>query len=162
MALTRPERVQALVVADIAPVAYDHGFDGVIAALGALDLASLRDRRDADAQLSRHLDDPGLRGYLLQNLVKEGSAWRWRIDLQALRSSMGAILGFPDSAGRQYPGPAFFIYGSDSDYVSGRHLPAIRALFPLARLRSVPGAGHWLYADQPEAFLRALRGFLGD
>ncbi len=37
LALTRPERVKALVVADMAPVAYAHGFDPVIAALGTFD-----------------------------------------------------------------------------------------------------------------------------
>ena len=160
LALTRPERVQALVVADMAPVSYAHGFDGVLAALGALDLRAIADRRDADARLAQHLDTPSLRAYLLQNLIKEGDGWRWRIDLPILRNSMDDILGFPDTVGRQYPGPAFFIYGNDSDYVTGKQLPAIRTLFPLARLRGVPNAGHWVYADQPDAFFNAVSGFL--
>jgi esterase len=160
MALTRPERVDALVVTDIAPVTYGHGFDDVVAALEALDLAGLRDRRDADARLASELEESGLRGYLLQNLVKEESTWRWRINLPALKASMPEILGFPDTGRRQYPGPVLFVYGSESDYLTARHLPAIRELFPHARLRLVPGAGHWVYADQPETFLGALQGFL--
>lgn len=160
LALTRPERVQALVVADMAPVTYGHRFDGVLTGLGSLDLDRLGDRRAADAQLARHLDTPGLRAYLLQNLVKEGDGWRWRINLPLLAAFMDDILGFPDTAGRQYPGPAFFIYGNDSDYVTGKQLPSIRALFPLARLRGVPNAGHWVYADQPDAFFNAISGFL--
>jgi hypothetical protein len=42
----------------------------------------------------------------------------------------------------------------------GERLPAIKTLFPLARLRAVPNAGHWVYAEQPDAVVSALRGFL--
>ncbi len=160
LALTRPERVSALAVADIAPVAHAHRFDGIVDALSALDIASLSDRAQADAQLAQQLPDTALRGYLLQSLVREAEGWRWRLDLPALADSMGDIAGFPDPAGRQYPGPALFIYGTGSSYVTGEDLPAIRSLFPLARLRAVPNAGHWVYADQPDAFARALEGFL--
>jgi len=160
LALNRPERVHTLIVADIAPVTYTHRFDDVLTALAAIDLEGLEDRRDADEQLARTLENPGLRGYLLQSLVKQGNGWRWRIDLTHLSASMDHLLGFPDIAGRQYPGPALFIYGTESDYVTGAHLQAIRERFPLARLRSVLGAGHWVYADQPDTFLRALQGFL--
>jgi len=160
LALTRPERVRALVVADIAPVAYRHRFDGIVGALGSVDLHGLKDRGEADVQLAKSLEDPGLRGYLLQNLVKDGDAWRWRINLPALAGFMDDILDFPATAAHQYAGPSFFIYGADSDYVTAKQLPAIRACFPLARLRSVPGAGHWIYADQPETFLRAVHAFL--
>jgi esterase len=75
---------------------------------------------------------------------------------------MEPILGFPESAGRHFPGSAVFVYGSRSDYVAGAGLPRIRSLFPLARLRSIPNAGHWVYADQPEAFTAAIVGFLSD
>jgi pimeloyl-ACP methyl ester carboxylesterase len=36
----------------------------------------------------------------------------------------------------------------------------VRALFPLARLRPVAGAGHWVHADQPAAFLTAIAAAL--
>ncbi len=162
LALTRPERVKALVVADMAPVAYAHGFDPVIAALGTLNLDALSDRRDADAKLTESLDSPALRGYLLQNLVKVQDTWHWRMNLPVLTRRMEDILGFPETAGRQFPGPAYFVYGTESSYVTAKQLPSIGTLFPLARLRAVPSAGHWVYADQPETFLGALRGFLPD
>ena len=73
---------------------------------------------------------------------------------------MEDLTGFPDATGRQYPGPTLFIYGTESDYVTGEQLPEIRSLFPLARLRAIPNAGHWVYSDQPEPFVRALEGFL--
>lgn len=162
LALEHPERVAALAVADMAPAAYPHRFDAILNALSAIDLTRIRDRRDADAQLAQDLPSAALRGYLLANLVREADTWRWRIDLPALSAAMAEIVGFPDPGGRQYAGNALFIYGTESDYVTGAHLPVIRTLFPLARLRAVANAGHWVYAEQPEAFLSAVKGLLGD
>jgi esterase len=160
--LTRPERVRSLVVADMAPASYPSGFERVLDPLLALDLGTLADRRDADGRLARALPDPQLRGYLLQNLVREDNGWTWRANLPVLKAALETIADFPDPAGGQYAGPALFLYGTESDYVTQSRLPAIRDLFPHARLRAVPGAGHWLYSDQPNAFLGALRDFLPD
>ena len=160
LALTRPERVRALVVVDIAPVAYRRRFDTIFDALARLDLGRLEDRRQADALLADRLRDPALRGYLLQSLVRDPEGWRWRFQLPVLAASLDEILGFPDADGCRYPGASLFLYGTNSDYVSGEHLRAIRELFPLARLRAVAGPGHWVYADQPDAFVRALESFI--
>ncbi len=162
LALDQPHRVSALAVADMAPVVYPPRFGGLLAALGGLTLDGLADRREADARLAETLPDAALRAYLLQGLAREDGQWRWRTNLPVLKSSMPEILGFPDPAGRQYPGPTLFLYGTASDYLTGAHLKPIRRLFPLARLRPLPGAGHWLYAEQPETFTAALQGLLKD
>jgi esterase len=160
LALTRPERVGSLVVADMAPASYPNGLERVIDPLLGLDLETIVDRRDADDRLAGDLPHPDLRAYLLQNLVREEGAWKWRVNLPVLKGSLRQIAGFPDPGGRQYAGGALFLYGTDSDYVTQTQLPAIRNLFPHARLRAVPGAGHWLYKDQPDAFVGAVQGFL--
>lgn len=162
LALTQPDRVEALAVADMAPVTYPGRFRAIIGALSGLDLLGITSRREADARLAAELPEAGVRNYLLQNLIKEGDGWRWRMDLPTLSAAMDGLMAFPAAAGHQYPGPAQFIYGTDSDYVTGKHLPTIRGLFPLARLRAIPNAGHWVYADQPDAFVRALVGSLRD
>ncbi|AUB79540.1 alpha/beta fold hydrolase [Candidatus Thiodictyon syntrophicum] len=168
LALTAPERVGSLVVADIAPVTYASRHGALVRTLAALPLGEIADRRDADVRLAATISSAPVRGYLLQNLVHDrpaagvGGGWRWRVNLEALAQSLEDLLGFPESVGLQFPGPVLFLYGSRSDYVTGEGLPRIRALFPLARLRSIPNAGHWVYADQPEAFVAAVDGFLKD
>lgn len=160
LALSQPRRVESLGVADISPATYPHRFDAILDALEGLDLEHLPGRREADAQLAQALPSPALRDYLLHNLAREGDAWHWRINLPVLRAAMEDIVGFPDTDGRQFAGPTLFIYGTDSDYVTGAHLPAIRALFRHARLRAVPNAGHWVYAEQPQTFTAAIQGLL--
>lgn len=161
LALREPERVGSLVVADIAPIAYGERFEGLLRAMVDMPLEGLRDRRDADRRLGRTIASATLRGYLLMSLGQDREGrWRWRLNLSALADAMDAILGFPEAEGRQFPGPTLFLYGGRSNYLTGEALPRIRSLFPLARLRSVPDAGHWIYADQPDAFSAAVEGFL--
>jgi pimeloyl-ACP methyl ester carboxylesterase len=161
LALSAAERVAALGVVDIAPVTYPNRFATLLSALCALPLDQVADRRSADTLLAPAVPDPAVRGYLLQNLEHRGAGgWRWRIELDALDAAMADIGAFPDPRAAQFPGPALFIYGTESDYLTGEHLARVRALFPLARLRPVAGAGHWVYADQPEGFLAAIAGIL--
>ena len=103
-----------------------------------------------------------MRGFLLQNLRKTEAGWGWRINLAALPGAMPGLAGFPDAQGRQFHGPAAFIHGGDSDYVNAAQRPLIRGLFPCAELVAIPGAGHWVHADQPEACAAAIADFLGE
>ena len=51
--------------------------------------------------------------------------------------------------------------GERSDYVLPEHRPLFRALFPAAKFATLRGAGHWLHADAPDAFLDTVRAFMG-
>ena len=159
LALRRPDLVRRLAVIDIAPVAHDHSQLGLIAAMRALDLSGLTGRAEADRRLSADVADPMVRGFLLQSLDLRADPPRWRLNLDALEANMPAIMGWPAPPG-QFAGPALFLAGGGSDYVRPEHRPAIRAQFPAARIVRIPGAGHWLHAEAPEATAATLRAFL--
>ena len=161
LALAEPDRVRSLVVVDSAPVSYPNRLDAILEGLKAIRLETLVTRAEADAVLAGWVTDRPVRDYLLQNLVREDEAWRWRTNLAALAAGIDTIVGWPaDAPDRSYPGRAMFLYGGESDYVLPDHEPRIRRLFPYARLRSVAGAGHWVYADRPAEVVAALRAFL--
>ncbi len=156
LALTRPDRVRRLIVADIAPVPYGHTQVHNIHAMRAVDLSNVTRRSEAAAALDV---DPGVRDFLLQSL--DAGAGRWKLNLDALEAEMPRILGFPDTDAR-FDGPALFLSGAESDYVRREHRDRIKALFPAARFARIPGAGHWLHAEKPREFEAAVLSFLGD
>ncbi len=57
----------------------------------AVDLGRVRRRSDADPMLADAVPDPSLRAFLLQNLLVEDGAARWRLNLAAIeREHAGA------------------------------------------------------------------------
>ncbi len=158
-ALTRPEAVVALVVADIAPVAYRHNNRGLAIALRQLALVPGQTRAGADEALTVAVRDAAVRAFLLQNL-RFGDAPAWRIGLDEIIAGMADIEGFPDlPTDVGYQGPALFVRGDRSDYVVPGMHAGIRRLFPAAGFTTIAEAGHWLHADQPDAFGACVRDF---
>jgi esterase len=162
-ALRDPDMVERLVVVDIAPVAYRPHHLGLVRAMRALDLTGIDRRGEADAALAATVPDAAERGFLLQNLLFDNGAPRWRLNLEAIEREMSTLAGFPavpDNA--VYRGPVLFVAGGCSDYLLAEHEPVIRRLFPHARITRIPGAGHWVHAEQPEAFLEIVEAFLAE
>ena len=161
-ALAAPAAVSRLLVADIAPVAYDHsGFHArYIAAMRAVDLYPGLTRAEADAALTEAVPDKATRAFLLLNL-RPGPAPSWRLNLDAIAGAMPALAGWPEPEDGPYPGPTLFLAGGRSDYIRPEYRPAMRALFPAMRLVTLRDAGHWVHADDPEGFLGVAETFLG-
>jgi pimeloyl-ACP methyl ester carboxylesterase len=165
-ALRHPEAVERLCVVDIAPVAYRRvgEFAGFIEAMRGIDLSGLSRRDDADELLAPAVPDPGVRGFLLQNLRRDGDGWRWQANLELLGRDLGEIGGWPEedlADAAPYDGRVLWLAGADSRYVRDEHAPAMERLFPRVRRVTVKNAGHWVHSEQPEVFVEVLRRFLG-
>ncbi len=160
VALTSPERIDKLVVADIAPVRYANRFEAIFQGLTQLPLERIDNREDADRCLAGRVSESGVRDYLLQNLVKQASGWSWRCNLPVLNRAITTLSGFPEMESRVFPGEALFIHGDRSNYVDEAARKVIKRRFPHYRERLLHEAGHWLYAEQPQVFAQALRRFL--
>lgn len=160
LALTEPLMVGRLLVADIAPVIYQHGNKGIATAMAAIPLTASLTRGEADAALAEAVPRSDIRAFLLQNL-RFGAGARWRIGLAEIAAAVPDLEGWVDLPGT-YDGPSLFVTGADSDYVVPEHRPIIRKRFPAARFVAVKGAGHWVHADNPAGFLSVLEAFLHD
>jgi len=157
LALRHPDAVHKLVVADIAPVTYTHSQMQFLEAMQAVDLSRVARRSDAEAQLDALGVERALQSFLTQSL--DVAAGAWRLNLAALAQNMPHIMSFPD-VDTVWPGPALFLSGGASDYVTREHRPLIKSLFPKARFAKLPNAGHWLHADDPRGFEASVRVFL--
>jgi esterase len=165
LALHQPELVARLCVVDVSPVttAEITDFDTFVRGMRAIDLETLPDRRDADAQLATYVSDPSIRGFLLQNLRRDNSAsngWRWQMNLAMLGDHLAEMSDWPDLRAQPYNGPVLWLAGAESPYIQPEYAAAMRALFPRVQLVTIKGAGHWVHSEQPQVFLAIMRRFL--
>jgi len=167
LALTDPGLVGRLVVVDIAPKGYGNldRFSGYIDEMRRLPLDELRDRADAEARFDE--PDPGVKAFLLQNLRREGTSWRWQSNValfagDAGKGSGSVIANWPFAPGsvEPYPGPVLWIAGSESRYIKEEDSATMRAFFPRVRQLTVKGASHWVHSDAPAVVVEALRRVL--
>jgi pimeloyl-ACP methyl ester carboxylesterase len=162
-ALLHPVEVERLIVVDIAPVPNPPTLLAYVRAMRGIDLRGVTRRSEVDSLLAAAIPNQAERAFLLQNLVIEEGKSRWRLNLEAIEREFSQILGFPDLPDRVvYGGPTLFIAGANSPYVRPNDEPAIQRLFPQARVSRIAGAGHWVHAEQPQAFLRVAEPFLSE
>jgi len=164
LALNHHDKVEKLIVADMAPVQYSPKHNDVLDALNAIDLTTVKTRKQADEQLAQYIEELGVRQFLLKSLAPNSdktddkNAMQWRFNLKAISENYQALtLGFDEHL--QYKGPTLFIKGELSGYIQAKHRPTIAKLFPNSRGHVVNDAGHWLHAQKPEQFNRIVNGF---
>lgn len=157
-ALNYIERMDKLIVADIAPVSYTHCFNNLILALKALPLHEISNRKQAELLLESHIPELSYRQFLLQNLVLKEGAYCWRVDLDIFHRMSPNIAAFPD-VGQITPftGKTLFLAGEDSGYIKADD---VSALFPDAALSVIANAGHWLHVQHPMVFIEQVEKFL--
>jgi|TARA_Y100000589_G_scaffold212035_1_gene199908 esterase len=167
VALMAPERVERLIVADIAPVTYQPRHDAILEGLKALDLSQVHSRQDADRLLAEFVDSVATRQFLLKNLermprdeqTEGGPTFRWRLNLPVIDACYGNLAKAPEGDG-PYDGPVLFLKGADSAYIQDKHRDTILRLFPAAEVRVIQGTGHWLHAEKADTFAALCRRFL--
>lgn len=175
-AVTEPQRVEAMVVIDIAPHAYAGSNEStqgathirILDAMMGTEFEKAGTREDVDARLARSINSPKLRSFLMKNLERtDEGRYRWKLNIPAIRSELAGIFGGLDpgdfAGGKGVTGfPVLFIRGETSDYITDEMIPLIRTIFPVAELVTIPRAGHWLHVEQAGLLLKTLRYFLLD
>ena len=167
LALSYPDRVERLIVADIAPVTYHPRHDAILEGMKNLDLSTIKSRSDADRALQAYVNVPEIRMFLLKNLVRVPEAekgdnpgtFRWRLNLPVIDKCYQNLADAPEGEG-PFDGPVLFIKGAESAYIQRKHHERITTLFPAARIEAIEGTDHWLHAEKPDEFARLCREFL--
>ena len=167
-ATANPAKVDKLIVADISPKFYTHRNDRELAALNSVDLENTGSRKEAEAQLRTSLNDEATVQFLLKNLYwKEKNTdnapsekkLAWRFNLSSLEKNMDEIgKALPDTA--IFNKPVLFLKGERSGYISDDDTELIKKHFPLAVIKTIPSAGHWVHAENPAGFMNAALEFL--
>lgn len=154
---THPNAVSQLVVVDIAPKTYKASHLSFISAFKEIPFNRILDRREADLAFSAYTPDVSIRQFLLKNIESnpEGG-YQLKINIDAIESYYTEIIGEIQFS-QQHEHPCTFIAGGNSAYISGNDFTIIQQTFTKAQLVQIPNAGHWVHAEQPQAFLMALK-----
>ena len=67
-AITNPEKVEKLIVADMAPKAYPPHHQGIFKALNSVDLTQVTSRQEVEEELKKYIPEIGVIQFLLKNL----------------------------------------------------------------------------------------------
>ena len=155
-----PEFVSKLIVADIAPRFYPRHHQTILKGLSALDFDVIKTRGQAEEVLLEHVAHFETRQFLLKNLYwKEKGQLALRINLQALIDNIDEVgEGLPIYL--KFDGETLFLKGDRSEYIGPDDASAISLQFPNSALKTIPNAGHWLHAENPEAFFNTVLDFV--
>ena len=131
-----------------------------------MDLSKISNREEANKELSARVRSERIRQFLLKNLSRSrNGTFHWKLNLAVIRKDLVRILeGLNVSEfehGHQITGfPVLFIRGANSTYILDSDIPSIRKIFPYAEVVTIPDAGHWLHAEQPELLTEKVVQFV--
>jgi len=156
-----PEKAGKIVVVDIGPKKYPITNQFVIDAIEQFNPEQLKSRKEADGLMAKYLPDSSTRQFLLKNLYwDENQKLKWKFNYEVIKEKIAIVSEETPMPLTPIEIPALFIKGEKSDYIFQADIKRINAMFPKAVLVTIPGAGHWVHADQPQAFFNVVSEFL--
>ncbi len=157
-----PDRIEKLIVADMAPKAYPPHHQGIIKALNSVDFDKVEKRSDVDEILKQFIPDVGTRQFLLKNVFHaDKGKYAFRFNLKTLTDSYNEMVGGNLTYGI-FDKPTLFLRGEKSDYIRDEDFGLIKKHFPLAEIKTIPNSGHWVHAENPKAFFEDVVYFLNN
>lgn len=166
-----PEKVEKLVIADIAPKDYlmlreDSQFylhRNILLAMQEVDFLQVKSRNDVDDFMAEKIDDKRIRQFLLKNVErnKKTKQYQWRVNAEVLYDHLDEIVSgvnktWLDDRIPITVYPVIFIRGLLSRYILDEDIELIKEIYPEAKIIDIPGAGHWLHAEKPKEFMEAV------
>ena len=159
-AVTFPEMIDKLIVADIAPRYYPPHHESILKALNSVDFSLVKSRDDVDLIFKKYIPEHGVRQFLLKNVYRKSkNEFAFRFNLESLTDNNDEVGdGLPDFT--EYSGETLFLKGENSGYISTEDTYLIKSHFSNSKIVTIPNAGHWMHAENPNEFYRIVAEFL--
>jgi pimeloyl-ACP methyl ester carboxylesterase len=159
-AVTYPERIEKLIIADIGPKFYPQHHQTILQGLNAVDFSKKPSRSEVEEIMSHYITDFGTRQFLLKSLYwQEPGQLAFRFNLAVFNKKIEEIgKALPENA--VFSKPTLFIRGGKSDYILNEDFENLKKHFPDSTIETIPDAGHWLHAENPKMFCKIASSFL--
>lgn len=164
-----PERVSHLIIADISPRSYKTtnssqllSHNTIIKAMFNIDFYGITSRDEIDDILAKSIPEKRIRQFLLKNVNRtKDNEYSWSLNIKTIKNELGNIMEGLDENQPEITGfPVLFLKGEKSEYIQQEDENQIYRIFPYADIETIPNAGHWMHAEQPEIFLQKVRDFI--
>jgi esterase len=155
-----PQKIDKLVVVDIAPKAYPNGHAIYFKALFEIIDSTIESRKQAEAIMDKYVDEPSIKQFLLKSLYRStNGTYTLRMNVKAIYNYYAQISG---EIASNWPlsNDVLFIRGEHSNYILPADENTIYEFFPNCEIITIPKAGHWVHAENPDAFVEVLSKFL--
>ncbi len=174
-AIDYPERVNSLVVVDIAPKNYSKisdytpqtiNHEHLISIIQDIDLNAFKSRTEINQELTKQIKSEKVRQFLLKNLKRnEDKNFAWKLNISTIKTYLPEIMdGIDENSFRKGRGitgfPVLFIKGEESNYICDNDHKLIRTIFPYAEITNIPKAGHWVHAEQANLLVKTVNYFI--
>lgn len=158
-AVAHPDKLQKLIVVDIAPKKYNMKHYVILEGLKAIPIDKITSRNEADDALAPFVEEADVRQFLLKNIQrKPEGGFKWKLNLDAIDrniESIGVDLHFKG----KFEKPTLFVKGAKSIYIRDGDFAHIREVFPAAELKTLD-TGHWVPAEKPKEFVELVTEWL--
>lgn len=164
-----PEHVRALVLVDVGPESAKEGVDNIVRFTRGPDELDFDEFVERAHQFNQRRTLENIRERMRHRLRPlENGKWTWKFDKRFREPESGLRIGSEmtnDETWALFRGvrmPTLLVRGGESDVLNQAVAERAASEMPRATLVVVPGAGHSVPGDNPDAFTAAVREFLGD
>lgn len=151
-ALTHPNILDKIVIADIAPKEYPPHHQYILKALSEVDFTIQKSRKEIEKTLSYYIPETEVIQFLMKNIYrKEKTELAYRFNLNVLRNNYNEVIS-SFNTDEIFTKPTLFLKGSNSNYITSDDIITINRNFSNVAIEEIKDSGHWLHAEKPQEF----------
>ncbi len=168
-----PERVKALLIADVAPKNYSKlkkhhkqkaFHEMIVNTMSNFDFSKHQNRTEINRALLQDIKEDAYRQILLKNIRKNKHlhCFEWKLNHKTIQKNLLHIMdGMDEKIVRKerHNFPVLFIKGEHSNYITLEDEQLICKIFPKAKVTSISESGHWIHAEQPQLLIKSILDF---
>lgn len=168
-AVKYPERVESLVLVDVGPEAAKEGVDNIMRFTQGPDELEFEEFVEMAHRFNQRRTLDNIRERMRHRLKKmENGKWTWKFDKRFREDAKSLRIGNEDGPSdswelfRSVQAPTLLLRGEESDVLEAD--VALKSVTEMQRCRlvAIPGAGHSVPGDAPDAFTEAVETFIND
>lgn len=160
LAVSHPELIEKLIVADISPRTYKPHHQQIMQALNAVDFSVKPSRTQVEEIMSQYIKDYNTLQFLMKSVYRKTSEQlAFRFNLEAFNAD-DTVIGQGISLDEKFNKPTLFLKGEKSNYIQDSDKETIFQIFECAEIEIVSNSGHWINSDNPKEFFQKVISFL--